>query len=101
MLKRLHKHQSKRSSQRPPKESPASRLGATIPKTRAEMSENIFCDLYLSLLTHREHSTYVFAVLKTVHQLYGIQMLQRRESAAQFGSKEGSDLKVGLHFDYF
>lgn len=64
-----------------------------------QMSESIFCDLYLSLLCQK--LLYVFAVLKKVWQLYRIQMLQNSRSAAQFGGKEGSDLKVGQHFDYF
>lgn len=43
----------------------------------------------------------MFAVLKKVWQLFRIQMLRKSMSAAQFGGKEGSDLKVGQHFDYF
>ncbi len=62
------------------------------------MSESVFCDLSLPIY---QKLLYVFAVLKKVWQLYRIQMHQNSRSAAQFGGKEGSDLKVGQHFDYF
>ena len=63
------------------------------------MSGNIFCDLFLSLLIYQELS--VYAVLKEGWQMCRIQILKKNTSAAQFDGKEGSDLKVGQHFDYF
>ena len=56
---------------------------------------------FISISAEIPEAIYVFAVLKKVWQLYRIQILQKSMSAAQCGGKEGSDLKLGQHFDYF
>lgn len=43
----------------------------------------------------------MFAGLKKVWQFYRTHILQKSRSAAQFGGKDGCDLKVAQHFDYF